>query len=118
MKTNKVLYWIFTGLICLWMAFQGVMFIIGPDNFSALFEGLGFPAALIMPLGVAKLLAAAAIISDKSVMLKRAAYAGLAVDFIVALVAHLMAGDGQFGGAAVALVLLGGSYIFDKKRKS
>lgn len=116
MKKNLIIYWILTGLLCLWMTFQGVMFLIQTDTFVPMFEGLGMPTMLIVPLGVAKILASVAIISDKSALIKQAAYVGLGLDFVVALVSHLMVGDGNWPGAAVALLLLAGSYVYNKKR--
>lgn len=116
MKRNAIFYWIFTVLLCLWMLVQGVLFITNTATIEPLFEGLGFPVWLIMPLGVAKILAVVAILYGRPQLLKVAAYAGLGLDFIVALVSHFIAADGQWMGAAIALVLLGGSWWFNGKR--
>ncbi len=115
MKRNKIFYWILTGLICLWMTFQGVMFIIGPAGFHEMFSKLGFPGWLVLPLGIAKLLAVVAILSKKSKLLKDLAYAGLAIDFIVAFGSHLIAGDGQWPASLIASIILAGSFYFDRK---
>lgn len=115
MKTNKILYWTFTILISLWMLLQGVLFTFMQDTIVPVFEGLGFPLWLIAPLGVAKILAVIAILSNKSALLRQLAYVGLAAEFIIALISHLMVGDMQWPAAAIALVLLGASYFFGKR---
>lgn len=115
MKTNKILYWIFTGLISAMMIMSSFFYFTQTDEIGKVFEGLGYPAWLVIPLAIAKVLAVIAIVSDKSALLKRLAYYGLAIDFVLALIAHLMAADGEFGGAVVAIVLLAGSYFFNQK---
>ena len=115
MKRYKIIYWIFTGLLSLWMILQGVMFIFNSGEVAEMFEGLNMPTALIIPLGVAKLLAVVAILTKKSDLLKRLAYYGLGLDFVVAIVSHLVAGDGQVVPAIIALVILVVSYIFDRR---
>lgn len=115
MKRDKIIYWVFTGLLSLWMIFQGFMFTFNSEMIIPLFEGLNMPTALIIPLGIAKLLAVIAILVKKSNLLRKLAYYGLALDFIVAIISHLRSGDGQFIGAVVALVILVVSYIYDRK---
>jgi len=115
MKTNTILYWIFTGLLSVMMVMSAFFYFTQTDEVGKVFVSLGYPTWLVLPLAVAKVLAVIAIVSNKSALLKRLAYYGLAIDFVLALIAHLMAGDGEFGGAVIALVLLAGSYFFNKK---
>ena len=116
MKTVNIFYWITTGLLCLWMLFQAVMFIFYSDAFHEMFNILGMPLCLIIPLGVAKLLAIIAILSNLSPMLKQLAYAGLTLDFIAAIGAHLNAQDGKWIPAAIALGLLAIVVWLNQKR--
>ena len=114
---NLIFYWIFTGLITLWMTAQGIMFLVFPEGVIQIFESLGMSTAIIVPLGIAKILASIAIVTNKVAILKNAAYIGLGVDFIVAIISHLMAGDGNFYIALIALALLVGSYVFNYSRQ-
>lgn len=80
-----------------------------------MFAGLNMPNSLIIPLGIAKVLAIVAILSKKSDLLKKLAYYGLAIDFMAAMVSHILAGDGNWMAALIALIILTGSYIYDRK---
>lgn len=111
----KVIYWIFTVLLSAMMLLQAYNFILNTEMMSAIFEDLGFPTALIVPLGIAKVLAVVAITSNLSILLKKLAYLGLGIDFVTALVSHLIAGDGSWTGAAIAIILLLGSFTFYRK---
>ena len=115
MKRDKIIYWIVTWIISAWMLLQAFMFTFNSDQIAELFNSLGMPVFLIIPLGIAKLLAIIAILSKKSKLLKSLAYYGLGVDFIVAIASHLMAGDGGWPPAMIALVLLSISYFYDRK---
>jgi hypothetical protein len=80
-----------------------------------MFEGFGYPTYIIYPYGVAKLLGLAAIWFIGNKILKEWAYAGFFFAFVLAFFAHVMIGDGEQIGAAIAMVLLVVSYIFSKK---
>lgn len=115
MKTNKIVYWGATGLLTAMLLMSVSMYFLKHDEMVQNFGNLGFPAWLVYPLGIAKLLGLVAIITKKSVTLKEWAYAGLFFNFTLAFFAHINANDGQFAGALVALILLGLSYFFEKK---
>ena len=115
MKAQKIIYWIATILLCLMMSGSAFMYLTNTDQIIQVFEGLGYPAWLVIPLGIAKLLAVAAILTKKSAILKRLAYYGLAIDFVLAFMAHLTANDGDWPGPVIAMVLLIVSYVYDRK---
>ncbi|WP_424960913.1 DoxX family protein [Ekhidna sp.] len=115
MKTNKILYWVFTGLLCAMMLFQAFFSFTQTETLAEMYEGLGFSGALVIPLGIAKFLAVLAIVTKLSPILKKLAYYGLGIDFILALYAHLSIGDPNWPGPVVAIVLLAGSMYFDRK---
>jgi hypothetical protein len=115
MKIQKIIYWVTTGLLCLLMLASAGMYIFNHQAVLEIFKTLGFPAYIVYPLAVAKLLGVIAILSKQSKTLKEWAYAGFFFDFLLAASAHINAGDGEFALAIVALVLLLVSYFFDKK---
>ena len=78
------------------------------------FTHLGFDSFIIYPLAIAKILGITAILVRKLDHLKEWAYVGFFFNFLLAFSAHLNVGDGQFGGALLALVLLLLSYYSDR----
>lgn len=114
-KRNKIIYWVFTGLLVFLASFSAVMYVANYEVMVETFGKLGYPAHIIYPLAVAKILGVIAIITKKSQTLKEWAYAGFFFDFMLAIMAHVSAGDGEFMGAVIATLLLVGSYVFDKK---
>ena len=115
MKTNKIIYWISTGLLSLLMLFSASMYFFNTEAVREIFVTLGYNGRIVIPLAVLKILAIIALTSNLSKTLKEWAYSGLFIDFVLALEGHLSAQDGEFGGALVALVLLSISYIFNRK---
>jgi len=115
MKRDKIIYWIVTGLLSIMMLFQSFMFTFNSDQISELFNRLGIPTAVIIPLGIAKFLAVVAILTKKSTILKKLAYYGLLIDFTTALTSHLIAGDSEWTSPFVALILLVVSFVYDRK---
>lgn len=114
-KRNKIIYWIATGLLTSLMLVTAGVYFMKYELVSETFTFLGFPTFIVYPLAVAKLLGLIAICSNKSKLLKEWAYAGFFFDFVLALGAHLVAADGQFSMAAIAIVLLIVSRIYDSK---
>lgn len=115
MKTYRILYWIFTGLLCLIVLGAAGMYLVNHQMVAELFHRLGYPMYLVYPLAIAKILAVIAILTKKSKLLKDWAYAGLCYDFLLAATAHTMSGIPSPILAIVALILLIASYIMDKK---
>lgn len=114
-KRNKIIFWIVTGMLTALMLMSASMYILKYEMISQTFVTLGFPTFVIYPLAIAKILGLIAIWTNKSKLLKEWAYAGFFFDFILALGAHLTVNDGQFGMAAIAIVLLIVSRIFELK---
>lgn len=115
MSKDKIIYYVSTGLITLLMLMSAGMYFFNYEEVSATFVSLGYPAYLVYPLAVAKLLGLVAIWSRLSNLLKGLAYAGFFFDFVLATAAHLAVGDGQFAPALVAIVLIVVSYFYQKK---
>lgn len=115
MKTRRIIYYVATVLLSLLMLFSAGMYIFNHAEVTVLFNKLGYPSYIVYPLAVAKLLGLTAIWSNYSKTLKEWAYAGFFFDFLLALSAHINAGDGEFAPAAAALALLIISYILNRK---
>jgi len=115
MKTDKIIYYIATGLLTALMLFSVSMYFFKHDDVSTLFASFGYPTYIIYPYAVAKLLGLFAIWNPRFKTIKEWAYSGFFFAFILAFFAHYMIGDGEQGGAMVALVLLIVSYIFHKR---
>lgn len=112
---TKIIYWASTGFFSALMLFSAGVYFFNHEMVAETFIRLGYPDYIIYPLAVAKILAVTAILAKKSETLKEWAYAGLFFDFILAGSAHIMAGDGEFAPAMVALVALLVSHRYDRK---
>ena len=104
-----------TGLLSAQIMFSATMYFFNYDYVKEAFTNFNYPTYIIYPLAILKILGIVAIITKKSPILKEGAYAGFFFEFALATAAHLNVGDGQQGGAIVALVLLATNYYFDKK---
>lgn len=112
---DLIIYRVVTGVFTLHMLFTAVAYFFMYDMVEEMFISLGVPAAVIYPLAVAKILGLVAIWTNKSKLLKELAYAGFAIDFILAISTHLIANDGGFIGPMVALVIGSVSFLYHRK---
>lgn len=112
MKTKKILYWAATVLLAAMMLVSGIAYLFKTAEAAKEFTALGFPLHIIVPLGIAKAIAALVLLNNHYKKLVEWAYAGLFFDFILALSAHFMIGDGKYTPAIIALLLLSISYHY------
>ncbi|WP_454677186.1 DoxX family protein [Achromobacter marplatensis] len=103
---RKYAYWISTVLICLLYLASITMYVTMGDKVSQSFVALGYPTYLREILIVVKALGVVAILSRRSIALSDLAYAGMFFHLLLALSAHVNAGDGGFMPAIVGLVAL------------
>src|SRR4051794_34705904 len=84
----------------------------------AIIGHLGYPAYLLPFLGAAKTLGVIAVLVPGFQRVKEWAFAGLVFDVTGALYSHLSVGDpvSAWMPAAIALVLIGGSYLAYRRR--
>ena len=116
MKKNKIIYYIATGLLTALLLMSAGMYVFKHEMVAEMFGAFGYPVYIIYPLAVAKLLGLFAIWNPNFKTLKEWAYAGFFFNFVLAFFAHFTIGDGEQGGAIIAIVLLIVSYIFSKKK--
>ena len=114
-KRDLIIYRSVTGLLSLSMIFSAGMYFFNYAHASEAFTRLGFPTYVIYPLAILKILGVIAIWTNKSPQLKQWAYAGFFFNFLLAASSHIRVQDGEFMGAAFALVLLVVSYYFDRR---
>ena len=120
MKKIKITYWIFTALLAVLLLMSSIPDIICvPDAVTMVSTHLGYPVYIIRFLGVAKLLAAIAILYPGFPRLKEWAYAGFFFDLTGALYSAICVGD-PIGktiiGFIICYAILFGSYIFYHKK--
>ena len=118
MKRNKIIFYIATGLLTALMLYSISMYFFKHDEVANMFTNFGYPTYIIYPYAVAKLMGLVAIWNPNFKVIKEWAYAGFFFAFVLAFFAHFMIGDGEQGGAFVALILLVVSYIFSKTKNN
>jgi len=109
-KRNKIIYLVATGLLSVNMLLSAGMYLFKHEMVVEMFTSLFYPAYIIYPLAIAKILGLIAIWSDKSRTLKEWAYAGFVFELLLAFSAHINVGDGESLPAAIALLLVLISY--------
>jgi len=118
MKTARITYYITTGLMSLAMLFSAYAYLAKPELKQA-FGHLGFPDYFRIELAIAKLLAAIALWLPVR-LLREGAYAGLAISFISAVIAHSAMNDAasHIISPIIFLAILIVSYFSHSKIKS
>ncbi|MGJ4788805.1 DoxX family protein [Leptospira koniambonensis] len=119
---NKVIYWIATAWLSLGMVSTGIVQLIQMKEEADMFAHLGYPAYLMIILGVWKLLGVIAVLVPKYPLVKEWAYAGFFFTMSGAVFSHFAAGDSakEYFGPALLLVLTAVSWYFrpaDRKLK-
>jgi hypothetical protein len=111
MTKGTIAYWTSTVLLCLIYGAGAVMYILQRPLVEEGFAHFGYPGYLVDVLIAVKILAPLVILSRISVKLSDLAYAGMLFHLLLAVSAHVNAGDGGFGPALVALALLVTSFL-------
>ncbi len=116
-KKDKIIYWGATVGFSALAVLSASMYFFNHQVALDAFIRLGYPAYIIYPLGVAKVLGLLAIWTRKSEFLKELAYAGFFYNGILALFAHIMGGDPLSGyvHAIAFLTFVMTSYCYGRK---
>ena len=99
-------YRLFTAALAAWLLAGGLFDVSRSPGALAILRTLGYPAYLCPVLGVAKLLAIAALLYPRSRLLREWAYAGVTFDGLGALISHLAVRDGLVSTCAPAVFLV------------
>jgi len=94
--TTKTLYWVFTLLLALMLIADGFGGITQQQAGQDVLRHLGYPMYLLIISGIAKLLAAIALIQWRYKTIKEWAFAGIAINFVGAFASRAFAGDSGF----------------------
>ncbi len=113
-KSLKITHWILTGLVCAMLSLSVVMYLTDTENVMNMMGTMGFPGWLVYHLAFAKAAGIAFLLYRKQPILTEWAYAGLTFNFCLAISTHAYNGDGEGGGAILALTLLMASYATRK----
>jgi DoxX-like family len=113
MKRDKMSYWIATSLVALSGLMAGITYFTSP-YIAKEFNHLGFPDYFRVELAIANILGSFVIILPMiSGRIKEWAYAGFAIDFISATIAHItVEGISAAISPLVALLFLIISYVY------
>ena len=55
MKTNKIIYWVSTGLLSVLLLMSAGLYVFNNVEVSEMFKSFGYPIYIIYPLAVAKI---------------------------------------------------------------
>ncbi len=116
-RSNKIIYWSFTGLLAVLMITSATRYLIDVEEFRNHFVNFGYNGRIVIPLAIAKILGVAILLTNKIQFLTEWVYAGFLFNFLLALEAHIAVNDNLYYGPIIALVLLIGSYVFYHKAK-
>jgi hypothetical protein len=117
MKSQKIFYWVATGLFSAMMLMASLSYFTSPEA-QAGFVHLGFPDYFRLELGSAKFLGVIALLIPAIPgRIKEWAYAGFSITVISAFIAHQSVGDpaAKWMMPVIAFVILITSYIFYHK---
>ncbi len=115
MQTNKIIYWVSTGLLCLLLVGSAANYFFNYAMITDLVTKMSYPAYIVYPLGIAKLAAAAVILLNNNAKLKEWAYAALFFDFTLAFFAHYNSGIPGAALPLIAIMILLVSYFYSDK---
>lgn len=112
MKATRIFYWILTVIVGLMMLYSAYAYLFVPQVAQG-FGHLGFPSYFRIELAVWKTIGALLLLLPVPSMVKEWAYAGFAITFISAFVAHTASGDpvSVRMGPMIFLLILIGSYV-------
>jgi uncharacterized membrane protein YphA (DoxX/SURF4 family) len=120
MRAAHWIGWSVTGLMAALLLLSAVPDVLRIPDALVVFRHLGYPPYLLAFLGTAKILGVVAVLLPGLPRIKEWAFAGLTFDVTGALYSHLSVGDppSAWTPAVVALMLVGGSYVSYRRRRS
>lgn len=105
MEIIKTIYWVSTALVCLTMVFSSYSDLRSAAVKEA-FVHLGFPGYFRIELGIMKIIGIILLLAPLPGFCREWAYAGFAITFVSAFIAHTASGDPVSGRMAPLFVLV------------
>ncbi len=103
---RKIVYWTSTVIAAVMLLFA-LSYLTGNEQVVSGFTKAGYPQHLRIVLGIAKPAAAIVLLLPGLALLKEWAYAGVAFTWMMATIAHYLAGEGvQVWGIPLTLLFL------------
>lgn len=88
----KIIYWITTAIVALMMTYSAYAYLQVPAMADG-FHHLGFPDYFRKELAIFKIIGAILLLAPVAARIKEWAYAGFAIVFVSASIAHTASGD-------------------------
>jgi uncharacterized membrane protein YphA (DoxX/SURF4 family) len=104
-RSRITAYWMTTALVAAALGADGIRDLLQTDHVRSVLEQLGYPAYLLIIMGVWKLPGAVALLIPGFPRIKEWAYAGAVITYASAIASHLTVGTG-IGALVPAIVLL------------
>lgn len=115
MKIQKIVYWIATVITCGIFSYSAFMYFSNTEAVQSYFEALHYPAYIVIPLAIVKVLGIVMVLWRGIPWLTEWAYAGFFFDAVLAFSAHIHADDGGYLFSLIVLISLPISYFLGKK---
>ncbi|MFT4554249.1 MAG: hypothetical protein ACI9S8_002899 [Chlamydiales bacterium] len=112
MFMGKSIYWISTGLFCVYMGVISGVYLYRPEGVSEEFTRFGYPAYLVLPVAYLRLFGVLVLLLNKCNRIVEWAYMGFCTKISLGLFAHYMTHDEKHIPAVLALFLLVISALF------
>jgi hypothetical protein len=109
-KTLRLSYQIATILFALWLIGDGLGGVLRAQAGVEIIVHLGYPLYILTLTGIAKMLAAVAILQTRFRTIKEWAYAGYAINCLGAAASHFFIGD-SFGTVILPFIFLAIMFI-------
>ncbi|GEQ84908.1 hypothetical protein ULMS_04160 [Patiriisocius marinistellae] len=114
MKTQRIVYWVSTALMCAMFLFSAGMYFVNTEMIEGFFESFNYPTYIVIPLAIAKVLGVIMVLWRGSKWITEWAYAGFFFDVVLAFFAHQQAGD-DVTQTLIVMILVLLSYFFGKE---
>ncbi|WP_339753076.1 DoxX family protein [uncultured Winogradskyella sp.] len=114
MRTKQIVYWISTAVLCGIFLYSAFMYFTKTEMIKSFFESFNYPAYIVIPLAILKILGVAMILWRQRKWLTEWAYAGFFFDLVLATAAHNYAGHDIFGFSLYGLIAIFPSYFLGK----